>query len=585
MKNARILTLALILIIAGTFPLARVAATKKSINPPNYAPGEVIVKLKSNAAGLAVPDRAERLMTIARLTGEAARGSIDRPAEPLVNRSSNRGVDQLISRRGLDRVFVLKFDESTDVRSVVADLRARQDVEYAEPNYLVKPASLIPDDPNFSQQWALLNSGIFTGEYLSTPNADIKAYRAWDITLGDPKVIVALTDTGVDQGHPDLAQSLYTNPLEIPGNGIDDDHNGFVDDVHGANMPDANGDISDVSGHGTEMAGVIGAGINNGIGVSGVSQSKILPVKFYTRYGPAPEQFRATVADAAKALLYSVAAGASIINASWRTLLTPEDVPEEAARALFDAVNVANDAGVLFVCTAGNEGYDLDYSNIYPAAYRLPNQIVVAASDPNDDIWHPPGNPFLILTGFGPNSVHLAAPGVSVLTTQAHGDCVLCSQDSDSAKWYTHGDGTSYSAAFVSGVAALVKSRYPDDNALILKQRILKGVEVIDGLRPYVINGGRLNAVGALTSDVRIVPPVLDGLRYKSKKLTATGSGMQPGVFIVVGRTGYPTVAKSDDGTIFMAKVPKSEIPAGTPVSIKLRNPDGGESKVITFTR
>ncbi|HSB08526.1 MAG TPA: S8 family serine peptidase [Blastocatellia bacterium] len=585
MRNTRVLTLALVSCLVATAPAARLAATKNRSHPKNYAPGELIVKLKVGAPQLSMADETERLMTIARLADGSGARAVDRPAEPLVNRDSDRRIGQMISNRGLDRVFVLKIDESADVSSIVSDLRSRGDVEYAEPNYLVTPDSVIPDDPDFSQQWALLNNGVYIGEYVSTPNADIKAYQAWDITLGSPNVIVALTDTGVDQGHPDLAQSIYTNAHEIPGNGIDDDHNGFIDDVHGFNVADQNGDTSDVSGHGTQMAGVIAAGINNGIGISGVSQSKILPVKFYQRYGPFPEQYRATVADAAKALLYSVAAGASIINASWRTLLTPEDVPEEAAQALKDAVNVANDAGVLMVCTAGNDGFNLDYSNIYPASYRFPNQIVVAASDYNDEIWHPPGNPFAILTGFGPNSVHLAAPGVSVLTTQAHGDCVLCSQDNDPAKWYTRGDGTSMSAAFVSGVAALVKSRYPDDSAVFIKQRIMNGAEVTESLRPYVVSGGRLSAMGALTSRVSIVAPVLDEVKYKSKKLTVFGSGMQPGMFIVVGKTAYPGTAKSDDGTRFLAKVPKSEIPAGTPVTIKLRNPDGGESKAITFTR
>jgi len=585
MRNVRVLTLALVCCFVATLPAARVASTKNRTHPANYAPGEIIVKLKQNAPQLQVADHGERLMFIAQMADPTGELTTELPSEMLVNKPLSGRIGTSISNNGLDRIFILKLDASSDVRSIVNELRTRDEVEYAEPNYLVVPDSLIPDDPNFSQQWGLLNNGIYIGDYVSTPNADIKAYQAWDITLGNPDVIVALTDTGVDEAHPDLAQSLYTNPREIPGNGIDDDHNGFIDDVHGVSIATQNGDISDVSGHGTQMAGVIAAGINNGIGVSGITRSKILPVKFYRRYGPFPQQYEATVADAARALLYSVAAGASIINASWRTLLTPDDVSEEAAKALEDAVNVTNDSGVLLVCTAGNEGFNLDYSNIYPASYRLPNQIVVAASDPNDEIWHPPGNPYSILTGFGPNSVHLAAPGVTVLSTQAHGDCVLCSEDSDPAKWYTHGDGTSMSAAFVSGVAALVKSRYPNDNAILIKNRIMNGVEVSDGLRPYVITGGRLSALGALTSQVSIVAPVLDEVGYKSKKLTVSGSGMRPGMFIIVGKNAYPGTAKSDDGTKFLAKVPKSEIPSGTPVTIKVRNPDGGESRAITFTR
>ncbi|MFY9572396.1 MAG: S8 family serine peptidase, partial [Blastocatellia bacterium] len=385
----------------------------------------------------------------------------------------------------------------------------------------------------------------------------------------------------------DLARNIYTNAKEVPGNGIDDDKNGFVDDVHGFNVADQNGDTTDAVGHGTQMAGIIAAEINNNIGISGVCQSKILPVRFYKRYGPGPTQFSATVADASRALLYSVAAGASIINASWTTLLDPDLVPESAALALKDAVGATNDAGVLLVCIAGNEGYDLDYSKIYPTSYGLPNQIIVAASDFNDGIWRPIDNPFMIQTGFGPNSVNLAAPGVSVLTTQARGNCFICTEDTDPLKWYTRVNGTSVSAAFVSGTAALVKSKYPGDSGILLKRRILEGVETRDSLLGYVIGGGRLSALGALTAQVKITPPTLTQVSYKAKKgkLFLSGFGMQNGVTVVVGGAGYPGKPQSDDGTAFLARVPVSAFPPGAAVNIKLRNPDGGESQTLTFTR
>jgi len=328
--------------------------------------------------------------------------------------------------------------------------------------------------------------------------------------------------------------------------------------------------------------------MNNNIGISGVCQSKILPVRFYKRYGPDPTQFSATVADAARSLLYSIIAGASIINASWTTVLDSDLVSEEAALALADAVKATNDAGVLLVCIAGNEGYNLDFSKIYPSSYRLPNQIVVAASDFNDDIWRPLDNPFVIQTGFGPNSVHLAAPGVSVLTTQARGNCFLCTQEADPLKWYTAASGTSISAACVSGVAALAKSKNPGDSAILLKRRITEGVEVMDNLRSYVIGGGRLSAIGALTSQVNITPPTLREVVYKAKKqkLFVYGFGMQEGVSVLVGTAAYPGRPQSDDGTAFMAKgVPAAAFPPGAPVKIKLRNPDGGESLAISFTR
>jgi len=559
----------------------RVLATKSPSRPANWAPGEVIVKLKQGAPQLQNAREDERLMTIARLAGEQGESS-GRSAEELVRSGSNERISQIISGRGLDRVFVLKLGAESDVPSIVSELRARDDVEYAEPNYLIELGA-IPNDPNFYQQWALLNNGIFVGDFPSTLNADIKAPRAWDITLGNPDVIIAISDTGVDLTHPDLARNIYTNPREIPDNGIDDDHNGFIDDVHGFNVAEQNGDTTDAEGHGTLMAGIIAAEINNGIGISGVCQSKIMPVRFYKRYGPGPQQFSASVADAARSLLYAIAAGASIINASWSTLLDSTQVPEEAARALRDAVSATNDAGVLLVCIAGNQGFDLDYSKLYPASYFLPNQIVVAASDFNDEIWRPVENPYFIQTGFGPNTVNLAAPGVSVLTTQPRGNCSRCTQDTDPTKWYTRADGTSVSAAFVSGVAALVKSRFPGDNALNVKKRIIKGVEIRNSLSSFVINGGRLSAEGAL----RITPPTLTDVGYKAKKekLTVYGSGMEEGLTVFVGNTGYPSKPRSEDGTVFLARVPASAFPAGTPVQIKLRNTDGGESQTLTLTR
>jgi subtilisin family serine protease len=565
-------------------PAARVSATKSRLS--SYAPDEVIVKFKAGAPQLHFSAQDERLITIARMAGK--QGGETR-AEQLVSSTANQRISRILTERGLDRVFVLKLEPGSDVPATVSELRAREDVEYAEPNYLVRPGTVIPNDPEFIKQWALLNNGIIVDEFFATtPNADIKAYKAWDFTTGGPDVIVAVSDTGVDLDHPDLARNIYTNPLEIPANGIDDDKNGFVDDVHGFNVADQNGDTSDAVGHGTQMAGIIAAEMNNEIGISGVCQSKVLPVRFFRRTGPAPSDFSATVADAARSLIYSIVAGASIINASWSTVLDPDLVSEEVALALADAVKATNDAGVLLVCIAGNEGYNLDLSKLYPASYFLPNQIVVAASDYNDQIWRPIDNPYFIQTGFGPNTVNLAAPGVSVLTTKARGSCLLCTDETDPLQWYTSATGTSVSAACVSGVAALVKSRYPDETAILLKRRILEGVEVTESLAGYVLGAGRLSAIGALTSQVSITPPTLQQVIYKKKKekLVLYGSDIQNGASVLVGTAAYPGKPKSGDGTAVLVKgVPVSAFPAGVPIKVKLRNPDGGESQAVTFIR
>ncbi len=419
----------------------------------------------------------EQLMLVARSVGEAGRGPQVSAVESLAPSGTSKAVSEIISRRGLDRIFVLKYAPDTDIDSIIATLSANEQVEYAEPNYRIKPASFIPDDPNFEQQWGLKNIGEGVNNNASTLDADIKATLAWEITTGSPDIIVAVSDSGIDITHPDLAPNIYTNTREIPGNRINDDGNGYVDDVHGYNVADQNGDTSDVTGHGTQMSGIIAARLNNNVGISGVCQSKILPAKFWKRTGPAPDDINATVANAARSLLYSIAAGASIINASWRTLLPPGEVADADAQALKDAVSATNDAGILLVCIAGNEGFNNDFSKVYPGAYQLPNQIVVAASDYNDTLWHPALDPFTIKSGFGVRTVALTAPGVSVLTTYARGDCINCKSSDDPGSWYGRIDGTSASAAFVSGVAALVKTRYPEDYVILIKRRILEGVE------------------------------------------------------------------------------------------------------------
>jgi subtilisin family serine protease len=172
------------------------------------------------------------------------------------------------------------------------------------------------------------------------------------------------------------------------------------------------------------------------------------------------------------------------------------------------------------------------------------------------------------------------------LTTSARGNCPLCSDSKDPDEWYARGDGTSLSAAYVSGVAALVKSRYPNDNAIMMKQRLMKGVEVRSSLAAYVSTSGRLSAIGALTAQVQvnITPPVLTRIKYKagSEKLFLYGTGIQKGVRVIVGTVGYSAKSKSDG---WLAIVPKSALPANIAIQIKLRNPDGGISQPLILMR
>src|SRR2546423_4174284 len=543
----------------------------------------------ADARELQYADRVDRQAAIAKMTIASARPADERRVEAMIATAGHGRMRQIISERGLDRIFVLNLGGDLDMDAALAGLRARRDVEYAEPNYRIVPASVVPDDPRFFDQWALKNHGIMIDGNTATPDADTRVTAAWEITKGSPDVIVAITDTGVDITHPDLAGSIYTNPREIPGNGVDDDGNGYVDDVHGYNVGENSTDVSDVFGHGTQIAGVIAAGINNNLGIAGVSQASILPVRFFRKTGPNPAQFEATVVEATRALVYAAAAGAAIINASWRSLGTVDEVTDEQLSALEDAVYATSDAGALLVSIAGNEGYNNDNVKVYPGAFQLPNQIVVAATDFNDQIWRESFYPYGVHSGFGPKTVALAAPGVAIVTITPHGNCLLCSDSNDPGDWYTHAEGTSFSAAFVSGVAALVKARHPEDNAIMLKARILKGVDVLSQLAPYVSSSGRVNALCALTAQVTITitPPVLSKAKYKEGKgkLTLFGTRIQKGVRAIIGGKGYTATPQADDNSQLLVKVPKSTFAPGVAVPIKLRNPDGGESQTITFTR
>src|SRR5438128_7703050 len=354
MRKWSALALVCLLCLTLVTPRTRVAATPSQRDPKPYVPGQIIVKLLADAPELQYRDPLEREPAVSQMTLASARSTEPRRAEPVIAAAGRGRMSQIISERGLDRVFVLNVGADTDLDAALKELRARPDIEYAEPNFLIEPASIVPSDPRFFDQWGLKNYGFLIDGNSATPGADTHVTDAWEITKGSRDVIVAVTDTGVDITHPDLVDSIYTNPREIPGNGIDDDGDGYVDDVHGYNVGENSTDTSDIFGHGTQMAGVIAAGINNNVGIAGVARASILPVRFFRKTGPNPADFEATVVEATRALIYAAAAGASIINASWRSLGSADQITDEQVSLLRDAVYATSDAGALLVSIAGN---------------------------------------------------------------------------------------------------------------------------------------------------------------------------------------------------------------------------------------
>ncbi len=280
------------------------------------------------------------------------------------------------------------------------------EVEHAEPNYLYTPMA-IPNDPDFDRLWYLNNRGQTVNGTAGLPGADIAAPEAWDIATGSPDLVIAVIDSGVAFEHPDLIDNTWINPGEIPGNGIDDDGNGYVDDLYGWDFVNEDANPSDYSrdlsgdGHGTHVAGIIAAHGNNGRGASGVMwRAKIMALQIFDLFETS--SFLDAIIQSINiisAIEYAVDNGARIINCSFGG-----PSPSQFQR---DAFRYADENGVLAVAAAGNETNDNDRFQTYPAGYPLPNIISVAATDENDRL--------AAYSNFGA-TVDVAAPGGSIVS-------------------------------------------------------------------------------------------------------------------------------------------------------------------------
>jgi len=296
-----------------------------------------------------------------------------------------------------------------------------------------KEVQVIMKDPAVSHMWGLKTTD---------------AQRAWRLSTGSRDIVVAIIDTGIDVRHPDLTNNLWVNPGETGAdvrgnnkatNGVDDDGNGFVDDVHGWNFVNNSNDLKDNHGHGTHIAGIVGAEGGNGIGISGISpRVSLMVLKYYDPKAPGVNNLSNTV----KAIKYAIQMNANIINYSGGG--TEPNMEERAA------VELANQKGILFVAAAGNERSNSDIKGYYPADYDLPNIISVTAIDRSKSV--------LPTSNYGERSVHIAAPGNDILSTLPGGK-------------YGPMTGTSQATAFASGVAALIMA---NNQELKRPDRIIK---------------------------------------------------------------------------------------------------------------
>ena len=405
-----------------------------------------------------------------------------------------------------------------------ATLAAHPWVEYVEPNFIVS-ADTTPNDPLFAKQWALNNTGQTGGS--STANPDIGALAAWNITTGSANVIVAVTDSGVDYTHQDLAANMFSNAADCFTDGVDHDGDGYVNDCHGINAITGSGDPMDDLFHGTHVAGSIGAVGNNATGISGVNWTvRILACKFLDNTG------NGTTADAITCLDYIAMMkdrGFNIIasNNSWSG--TPY------SQALADAIVAQRQRGILFVAAAGNNSSDNDTLPAYPCSYDLANVICVAAS-------------YDALSGFsnyGLGTVHLAAPGEAIWSTVPNNG-------------YEAHDGTSMAAPHVVGTLALLQAQDPSRDWRTLKNLVLAGtVPPVAGTIP-TLTGGRLNAAKSMTCSNTVVEARMRPDTLESTTLAVGGTlrleainincGKPNGNVVVnVAETGE-TITLLDDG-------------------------------------
>ncbi len=394
------------------------------------------------------------------------------------------------SSNGAQLVQFFTASDSKALFEKAKQLSAMPHVEYVEANTIIRLEST-PNDPRYEELYGLHNEGATGG----TSDSDIDAPEAWQVSTGSMDVLVGVIDTGIDYNHPDIKDNYWNNPGEVgldaegrdkKTNGVDDDNNGFVDDWRGWDFVNNDNDPFDDHSHGTHCAGTIGAKGNNGVGVVGVNWDvSLVGIKFLSASGSG------SLADAVSAIEYGTTIGADLTSNSWGG--------GGFSQTMEDAIRGAHDAGILFVAAAGNSSSNNDVTPHYPSSYDVENVIAVAASDHDDGI--------ASFSSYGRRSVHLAAPGVDILS----------STPSSQYKKYS---GTSMATPHVAGAVALVKSVYPDMGHLSVKNKIIGTVDPAAEFRTRTITGGRLNLYNAVEND--LVPPgLVEGITVVSSEMTS----------------------------------------------------------------
>ncbi len=339
------------------------------------------------------------------------------------------------------------------MHQIMTILHTHSPVKHAEPNYYFQQVALPTSEPLYNQQWA------YTHNIYGINIVDV-----WNETIGDPNVTVAIIDTGSFYTHIDFINRIWTNPNEIANNGIDDDENGYIDDYYGWDFGDNNHDPLDESGHGTFVAGIV-AGTINDWGITGTAPGvKIMGLKVENEEGII---FLHSILGAVS---YGLSHNVKIFNLSLVSTYYSIELK-----------NLLESADALFICGAGNDEINNDVTPYYPASYDLDNVISVTSINSNGQLsW---------FSNYGPNSVHIAAPGENILSTWIP----------QGGYWHALGQGTSFSAPYVTGVAALLLSKDPNLTPQEIREAILNGAKRIPSLDGKIVTGGILDAYAAFT--------------------------------------------------------------------------------------
>ena len=436
--------------VSSLISIAALIIYSPIVQAQDYVPGEVIVKLKGNSKSI------------------QARAFIGRAV-------AEKSMTLKQSWPGLN-MHHLGVRPGQTVEQALDELRADGSVEYAEPNFIMTkqsngPAEQVMSNEEMQQsvQAADSGSGSVSASASVQTAAPINLSQAWAAeTNGLAPPVVAIIDTGIDFNHTVFVNSgaIWTNPGEIPANGVDDDHNGYIDDVHGWNFVSNTNSPQDDDSHGTHVSGIV-LGTTQDISAVPIAAAKIriMPLKFLDSNGSG------STSNAVSAIYYAVANGAKVLSNSWGG--------SGFSSPLLDAMAYAYQANVVFVAAAGNASSNNDATPTYPANYNVPNVISVAATDDFDD--------FAYFSNFGATTVHVGSPGVSILSTLP-------------GNMWGRMSGTSMATPFVSGIAALIVREKPSMNGYQVKQLIESGSQQISSLVSRTSTQARINVDSSMVS-------------------------------------------------------------------------------------